>query len=99
MLGFGCFVTNSVLSARWFWSHCRAMRAGIVASVMLNSSKDSKVIHAFRDGSTGSLATMDAMVNPAPGYMNRLAAVNKLLIALLDFLDPGGVRYPIFRPP
>lgn len=31
--------------------------------------------------------------------MDRLAVVNNLLVDLLEFLDPGGVRYPIFDHP
>jgi hypothetical protein len=42
---------------------------------------------------------IEAMADPSPGSMDRLAAVNNLLIDLLEFLDPGGVRYPIFDHP
>jgi len=42
---------------------------------------------------------MEAMMDPAPGYMDRLAAVHNILIALLEFLDPGGIRYPTFDRP
>jgi hypothetical protein len=34
---------------------------------------------------------MDA---PPPGYLDRLAHVDKSLQSLLEFLDPGGTRYP-----
>jgi hypothetical protein len=42
---------------------------------------------------------IDAMAEPSPGCMDRLAVVNNLLIDLLEFLDPGGVRYPVFDHP
>jgi hypothetical protein len=42
---------------------------------------------------------IEAMADPGPGCMDRLAIVNNLLIDLLEFLDPGGVRYPIFDHP
>jgi hypothetical protein len=37
---------------------------------------------------------MDLMVDPVPGYMDRLTSVHDALISLLEFLDPGGIRYP-----
>lgn len=45
------------------------------------------------------VSDIEAMVDPSPGCMDRLAVVNNLLIDLLEFLDPGGVRYPIFDNP
>ena len=45
------------------------------------------------------VSDMEDMADPGPGCMDRLAAVNNLLIDLLEFLDPGGVRYPIFDHP
>ena len=42
---------------------------------------------------------IETMADPGPGCMDRLAIVNNLLIDLLEFLDPGGVRYPIFDHP
>jgi len=37
---------------------------------------------------------MDLMIDPLPGYMDRLTNVHDELISLLEFLDPGGIRYP-----
>jgi hypothetical protein len=45
------------------------------------------------------VADIETMADPSPGCMDRLALVNNLLIDLLEFLDPGGVRYPIFDHP
>jgi hypothetical protein len=45
------------------------------------------------------VADIGTMADPSPGCMDRLAVVNNLLIDLLEFLDPGGVRYPIFDHP
>jgi hypothetical protein len=42
---------------------------------------------------------IETMADPSPGCMDRLAVVNNLLLDLLEFLDPGGVRYPIFDHP
>jgi hypothetical protein len=33
------------------------------------------------------------MIDPLPGYMDRLASVNDALVSLLEFLNPGGIRY------
>lgn len=45
------------------------------------------------------VADIEMMADPSPGCMDRLAVVNNLLIDLLEFLDPGGIRYPIFDHP
>lgn len=40
---------------------------------------------------------IDLMVSPPPGYLNRLAAIHNTFGALLEFLDPDGIRYPTFE--
>lgn len=42
---------------------------------------------------------MALMTDPRPGYMDRIASVNDALVALLEFLNPGGIRYPTADPP
>ena len=37
---------------------------------------------------------MDLMIDPLPGCLDRLSNVHNELISLLEFLDPGGIRYP-----
>jgi hypothetical protein len=36
---------------------------------------------------------MALMIDPPRGYMDRLVSINDALISLLEFLNPGGVRY------
>src|SRR6266851_1484274 len=44
------------------------------------------------------LATeIDAMISPSPGYLDRLINIHNTFGALLEFLDPGGIRYPSFE--
>jgi hypothetical protein len=44
------------------------------------------------------LATeVDSMVDPPSGYLDRLIEIHNEFGALLEFLDPGGIRYPSFE--
>jgi hypothetical protein len=38
-----------------------------------------------------------AMVNPPDGYLDRLIEIHNIFGSLLEFLDPGGIRYPSFE--
>ncbi len=42
-------------------------------------------------------AEIDSMINPPPGYLDRLVAIHNTFGALLEFLDPNGIRYPTFE--
>lgn len=41
---------------------------------------------------------MNLMIDPLPGCMDRLTSVHSALVSLLEFLDPGGIRYPTANP-
>lgn len=42
-------------------------------------------------------AEIDSMIKPPSGYLDRLIEVHNVFGALLEFLDPGGIRYPSFE--
>ncbi len=42
-------------------------------------------------------AEIDSMINSPPGYLDRLIDIHNTFGALLEFLDPGGIRYPSFE--
>jgi hypothetical protein len=37
------------------------------------------------------------MIDPPPGYLDRLVAIHNTFGTLLEFLDPNGIRYPTFE--
>jgi hypothetical protein len=40
---------------------------------------------------------IDSMIDPPPGYLDRLVAIHNTFGTLLEFLDPDGIRYPTFE--
>ncbi len=40
---------------------------------------------------------IDSMSNPSAGYLDRLVKIHNIFGALLEFLDPDGIRYPTFE--
>jgi hypothetical protein len=40
---------------------------------------------------------IDSMLNPPDGYLDRLIEIHNMFRSLLEFLDPGGIRYPTFE--